>query len=511
VSDEVVTAAPRGVVPGNDLLGAYVPALVADWLGDRPEQRHRSIPGTLMFADVSGFTRLTEMLAALGKVGAEEMADLINGTFEKLLAPAFACGADLIKWGGDATLLLFQGPGHVERGARAAYEMQAVMREDGRLQTSRGSVRLRMSIGIHSAAADYLLVGQEHHRELLVVGAAVTTLKQLEQAAGPGQIVVSRAVSKALGAAGMRPPTTQLAPGLLLRSRPVAAAPDRTAPRNGEHAGVDLGVAVCQTLRDHILEGGLDGEHRHVTSCFIKYAGVDLLLAQAGAAAVTDALEHAIRAAQVAASSNGVTFLATDVSADGVVVLLGSGAPRSFGQDEDRMIATARAVLDAGGDLPTHIGISSGRTFAGDYGPPYRRTYSMMGDSVNTAARLCAHAGEGELLVTARTLEGTSGNLQTTAREPFKAKGKREPVHTFSVGPQTIGRAGKDSERTRLIGREAELERLVSAEQRSRSGAGGAAELVGAPGIGKSRLVSELADRVIGGVLWAQGDIYAGA
>jgi len=510
VSAAAVKAARPGVLPGNDLLGAYVPALVAEWLSERPAERHRAIEGTLMFADVSGFTRLTEMLAALGKLGAEEMAELINGTFAKLLAPAFAYGADLIKWGGDATLLLFQGPGHVERGARAAHEMQAIMREEGSLATSRGSVRLRMSIGVHTATADYLLVGREDHRELLVVGAAVTALKRLEQAAGPGQIVVSRAVARALAEAGMRAATTEVGPGLLLRGRPPATALGDGATVNGEGAGVELGVVVCETLRDHILEGGGDGEHRHVTTCFIRYAGVDRLLAGEGAATVTAALEHAIGAVQVAAAGNGVTLLATDIAADGVVVMLGSGAPGSLGQDEDRMIATGRAVLDGGGVLPISVGISSGRVFAGDYGPPYRRTYSMMGDSVNTAARLSARAGEGELLATEQTLEGTAGNLQMTMRAPLRVKGKREPVRTFVVGGPGVLRVG-DVHATRLIGREAELARILSAAQRARAGAGGAVELVGAPGIGKSRLLGEVTDRVTGRVLWAHGDIYASA
>jgi len=284
----------------------------------------------------------------------------------------------------------------------------------------------------------------------------------------------------------------------------------RTAPINGEHAAVDLGVAVCETLGEHIRAGGLDGEHRHVTTCFIRYGGVDELLARAGSRAVTDALEHALRVAQDAAASNGVTFLATDITTNGVVVMLGSGAPRSFGQDEDRMIAAARAILDAGGRLPIHVGISSGQTFAGDYGPPYRRTYSMMGDSVNTAARLAAHAAEGELLVTESTLEGTSGSLQTTRRAPFKARGKREAVRTFSIGRPTL-RAAEHSDGSPLIGREEQLARLLGAEHALRSGAGGAIELVGPPGIGKTRLLGEMTERVTGGVLRAHGDIYAGA
>ena len=62
-----------------------------------------------------------------------------------------------------------------------------------------------------------------------------------------------------------------------------------------------------------------------------------------------------------------------------------------------------------------------------------------------------------------------------------------------------------------MIGRAAELATLLAAEQRAATGAGGAIELVGPPGIGKSRLLAEVEARCTGDVLWAQGDIYAGA
>src|SRR6201999_2123961 len=98
----------------------YVPRLVVDWIADEPERRYRSVAGTLVFADISGFTALTERLAANGKAGAEEMGDLLNTAFDALLTPAYDFGANLIKWGGDAVLLLFDGERHAIRGAAAA-------------------------------------------------------------------------------------------------------------------------------------------------------------------------------------------------------------------------------------------------------------------------------------------------------------------------------------------------------------------------------------------------------
>ena len=71
-------------------------------------------------------------------------------------------------------------------------DMRSTLRTVGRLQTSEGSVTLRMSVGVHSGDFDCYLVGDpDVHRELLVVGPGVTTTAVMEQAASAGQVVVS--------------------------------------------------------------------------------------------------------------------------------------------------------------------------------------------------------------------------------------------------------------------------------------------------------------------------------
>ena len=106
-------------------LRPYVPRLVVDWLRSDPEDLYQEVEGSLAFVDISGFTTLTERLARRGKVGAEEMSDALNSTFSALLAEAYEDGAGLVKWGGDAVLLLFDGPDHARRACRAAHRMRA--------------------------------------------------------------------------------------------------------------------------------------------------------------------------------------------------------------------------------------------------------------------------------------------------------------------------------------------------------------------------------------------------
>ena len=49
--------------------------IVLDWVTDEPERRWRVVEGTMVFADISGFTALSEKLATRGRIGTEELIE----------------------------------------------------------------------------------------------------------------------------------------------------------------------------------------------------------------------------------------------------------------------------------------------------------------------------------------------------------------------------------------------------------------------------------------------------
>ena len=143
-----------------------------------------------MFADISGFTALTEKLSKRGRIGAEEIVETLNRVFGGMLDLAFDRGADLLKFGGDALLLMFRGEGHAERACDAAVEMRIALREAAAVPTSVGRLHLKMSVGIHSGDIHLFLVG-EPTRELVVLGPAATSTADAEKAANAGEIIVT--------------------------------------------------------------------------------------------------------------------------------------------------------------------------------------------------------------------------------------------------------------------------------------------------------------------------------
>lgn len=485
-------------------LAPYVPRLVMQWMLESPDLRHRSIDGTLVFADISGFTELTERLAARGAVGAEEMGDILNAVFEPLLASAYELGAGLLTWGGDAVLLLFDGFDHARRASAASMDMQRVIEAVGRIRTEAGRVVLRMSIGIHTGPVDAMLVGSDY-RQLVVTGPTATGVALMEKTADATEVVVSSATREALSRAGTEAPAGAKGDGWLLTRRPDVAT--GAAPPPVPHEGIDLQQVLARPIREHLLGGAVEPEHRHVTVGFIEFSGVDALLETEGSAATTDAVDAVISAAQRAASAYEATILGVDVNADGGKIIIASGAPTRVGEDETRVLSAVRSVLDAGLRLSLRAGVNAGRVFAGDYGPAHRRTYSIAGDCVNLAARFMAKAEDGQLVASPTVIQRSRTHFRTTSLPAFQVKGKAEPVEAVSVGAfDSTPEAASDS--LPLIGRDAELQTLLACWHRAEGGSGQVVEIVAEPGLGKSRLIQELADRSGAGVLWAAGDVY---
>jgi class 3 adenylate cyclase/tetratricopeptide (TPR) repeat protein len=485
-----VTTAPRtptraDAATESERLAPYVPRVAIEWLRDTPNARYKQIHGSLAFVDISGFTSLTERLSRKGKIGAEEMNDLLDGCFNELLLVAYGQGAGVIKWGGDAVLLLFHGEAHEARACRAALDMQRTMASVGRLRTSSGEVILQMSVGIHSGAFDFFLVG-DLHRELVITGPAASTTVAMETVAEATEVAVSPETAAALDTACLG---EEKGPAILLHRAPEEVASARS-PAVGDVSDLDLAQLLPLGIREHLIAGGGEAEHRPITPAFIHFMGADEMLAQDGPNVLADALDAVIRTVQHAAHEHHVAFFETDIAPSGGKVMLMAGAPRSTGNDEEAMLRAMRTVVETPLPLPIRIGVNWGRIFVGDFGPWYRRTYSVKGDSVNLAARLMAKAEPGQILTTDDVLDRARSRFDTTALEPFQAKGKAEPVQAYVVGPP-LGLKDRGSS-TSLVGREHELEVLTEALDHARRYEGRIVELVAEPGMGKSRLVEEL-------------------
>jgi class 3 adenylate cyclase/predicted ATPase len=432
---------------------------------------HQTVEGTLVFADVSGFTALSERLAKRGKVGAELLTDLLDAVFEQLLDAALDLGGDLLAFGGDALCLLFTGAGHEARGAAAARELQRRLRHRTPAHGAIGRFTLGMSIGAESGPIHLLRAGSGPY-EHLALGATVSATLACEGAAERGEILVGPALAERLGAAVLARESERT---LLTATPAVDAVP---AVESGP---VDP-FLVPAWLRG-LVDEGTPASHRPATIGFVKLQGTDHVIDMP--AGPTE-IDHAITEMQHIAAQAGVSIIATDVYPDAVKVLCATGVPASSPDDTERMLEAGRAFSAIDVPLSIHVGINRGRLYAGPVGGPRRRTYTVMGDTVNLAARLMARAGPGTVVATAHTLDASRRPFARRPLEPFLVKGKAKPIDAAEVGPP----GGDPTARAAVVGRAGELELLRDAWHAAGSGRGGVVDVVAPPGMGKSALIA---------------------
>jgi class 3 adenylate cyclase/tetratricopeptide (TPR) repeat protein len=466
-------------------LGRYVPRFASDWELDASDRAWQEIDGTLCFVDISGFTNLSERLAGRGRIGAEELTDVLSRAFGSMLELAYARGGALLKFGGDALLFLFSGDGHALQASSAAVEMRAALRESRQWRTSVGRLDLGMSIGIHSGTVHLFRVGGSH-RELIITGPAATTTTRMEKSADTGEIVVSDATHAALPADAAVVAKDE---GRLLRWRKVHAETVGPIERRGANSKA-LEANLSVALREHLGSGAVEPEHRIVTVGFVRFGGVDELLDTRGPAGVADGLHELVVATQRAVDPEDVTFLATDIDADGGKIILVAGAPAGRPDDEGRMLRAVRAIADAQLPFTVRIGVNRGHVFAGEVGTTHRATYTVMGDTVNLAARLMASAGPGQIYATRPVLDLSRTLFETTVLEPFHVKGKAEAVQAYAVGARGDDRAEELRTDLPFTGRTDELAELIDVLAVDRT-SGTAITVIGEKGIGKSRLIEE--------------------
>src|SRR5438874_3180146 len=192
------------------------------------------------------------------------------------------------------------------------------------------------------------------------------------------------------------------------------------------------------------------------------------------------------------------------------------GAPIAHENDPERALRTALELMDAIAafnhdhktNLNIHMGVNTGPVIAGKVGSQDRREYSVMGDTVNLAARLEDASSDREVYVGANTYRQTARIFDFEKVAPLELKGKAKPVAVYRLlGLKTVPRPlrGIEGLRAPLIGRDREFEEIGSALRAVRKGEGGIRAIIGEAGLGKSRLIAEALQLFAADLMWAEG------
>eukprot|EP00741_Cyanophora_paradoxa_P000607 tig00000430_g584.t1 len=495
---------------------------------------------------------------------AASLAGLLNGFFRVILEAVERSGADVASFAGDALLLVIEAPegehpaATAARGVRCAAALfaagEARARDMRRASTGAPAISLHVGMGFGPVVA--VCAGPPGLRRYVCTGPAVEEACCAEPDAETGQLVVSAHAAAYLDRDSHG---TVLATGnLLLSPAALAAAVAGGAPRvppswdlPGVWRGVDPGAFVPPRIADAFSSGlgeWID-ESRPASVVFVAVSGI--LAERTPGAAVTAAAAVAATTARAAAVTAAVlprgrrrqsaafVQVAPDAPTDvdglalsfhtvltvfegvcerfegivnklvvddkGCIAVLVFGLPPLVHMD-DPLRATSAAVamqrdLTAAG-FSASVGVTTGRVFAGVIGDLARRCeYSVIGRTVNLAARLMQHAGSG-VLADAATREAAEQGQGVLFEAPTSLALKGFAGETTAFRVRTMGAA--TSRRLELrpevapapVGRRGELAEVVARLVRGDEGRG--AVLVRArAGAGKTTFLRMARERLL--------------
>ncbi len=498
-----------------DTLASYLPqdrrrALAAGTtLPDRVE-------GAALFADIAGFTPLTEALtqALDPRHGAEALTRHLDAVYEALITEVDRFNGSVLGFAGDAITCWFEGRQEAQvylgsashRAASCALAMQMAAKQFAAIPLPNGApITLSLKVAVTSGASRRFVIGDPEVQLLdVLAGAIVDRMSVCEHLIHGGEVLVDARTAAALEG------TAQLGewregPRVLdddTRERFVllesVSAPPEPYPHpvaapslTAEQLRPWLPRAVYE--REQSGQGAFLTELRPAVALFLRFRGIDFEDDQAG-----PQLDKFIRRVQGVLGRHEATFLGLTIGDKGSYFSAAFGAPVAHEDDDRRAVDVALALREVAKEqgclTPVQIGISRGPVRAGAYGGATRRTYGVMGDDVNLAARLMGLAAPGEILISGRVQGSIHADFSTEPRPPLTIKGKAEPLPVFAVTGEHQRWPIRLQEPTYvlpMVGRTAELGLIGEKMDLTLQSKGQIVGITADAGMGKSRLVAE--------------------
>ncbi|GBG26248.1 cAMP-specific 3',5'-cyclic phosphodiesterase [Hondaea fermentalgiana] len=470
-----------------ELLASYLPSVVVDEIlkleeeerqtkerYDSSQPRLTNYDAACLFADVSGFTKLSERMSFRygPHVGAEHLAKQLNSYFSQLVKIINSEGGDVFKFAGDAMIVLWPPTGDEEsiedrakRATQCAVRIQG-LGQDLTFDDDAVSLSIKIGVGVGSLAIIHL-GGIKGRTEYVAVGEPMSQAFAAEGMASAGDVIVSSAawkcIEKEAGISGDKMPGGKRG-NRHTGFRRIDLDNFRPGRARNKRVGVNLFDAYTGLTEERIRQlipsaalQSIDSAHpefeyysselRRISVVFI---GLGLTEAEVQAAATggeeMQVLHEAMRIVQTAAYKyEGALnkFIVDDKGAT-IIVLFGL-PPYSHENDAKRAVSSSLhsiSRLRENLGLNPAAGITSGTAFCGVLGSQTRKEYSVLGDIVNLSARFMQASrkslDEGDSMSFIAPIICDEATFVTCQRdipfrrlEPIRVKGKSKPIKAF--------------------------------------------------------------------------------
>ncbi|MDQ3250486.1 MAG: AAA family ATPase, partial [Chloroflexota bacterium] len=471
--------------------------------------------GAVLFADISGFTPLTNRLVAEvgARRGADELTRQLNSVYTALIAEVDRFGGSVIGFSGDAITCWFshepthQQHGHdahsqvILRAVASALAMQAAMTTLHSLALDDGlAIDLAIKTAIAAGPVQRILVGDPTIQLIdVLAGSTLDRMAAAEGMAQKGEVLLDTSTLNAVqGWIKIAAWRTHAGSGERYASvtglhHPVAPLPpdDEQQPLAAAHVKPWVLPAVYARLQSE--QGRFLAELRPATALFLRFTGLEFDQDESAGAK----LDAYIRWVQRTVVRYEGALIQLTTGDKGSYLYAAFGAPIAHDDDCLRAVAVALELRVPPPEFTfistIQIGISQGLMRVGAYGSATRRTYGVLGEETNIAARLMSQAAPGQIVVSQVVADGVRESVQMLDLGLVKLKGKSEAQPVYAV----LGARPPSDERLRrpyptpLVGREAELGQMGQALTSVLGGQGHLLRIEGNAGVGKSHLTTK--------------------
>jgi class 3 adenylate cyclase/tetratricopeptide (TPR) repeat protein len=452
--------------------------------------------GSVLLADISGFTPLTIALANdFGQQrGAELLTRHLNQLFTQLIAQIHDYRGSVIGFSGDGMTCWFPDDSGL-RAATVALAIQDIAARSGTIASAAGkNYPLGIKVAVTAGEVSRFLVGNPAIRYIEAMGGReLDRVAACEQAITSGEVAIGEEVVEALQDAAVIRATRAAQNGEtfiilddLKRRAEIDPWPTLPALDPDKARGWSL-----PHVQSRLLEGQSDfmTEFRQAVPLFFRFSGLDF----AADGLAGEKLDVLVREFQGIMQKYGGMLNDLTIGDKGSYITGIFGAPLAQEDDATRGTMAALDIMDQLAALDfvetAQIGMTIGRIRAGTFGGELQLTYGVQGTEVNLAARLMAAASPQQILASPKVAKAAVG-MDFEVLEPIQLKGLDSPMQPHQVLGRNLTR--RIQPRTAIYGREAELElirrKLDQHDPESRTNV----IIQGEAGIGKSRLIAEL-------------------
>ncbi len=460
------------------ILHDYTSRLISENAPRPGEVRYEWQRGTLMFTDLAGFTKLMEANASQGRAGAGPLLRVLNAYFAEMIETISKSGGDLMEFTGDALFAFFpegERRNDTLQAVRAGLRMQRAMKHFAEIETPAGTLQLQMRIGIHTGRFLTADIGTPRRMEHVLLGSAVQQAKLTEsngrnervnlsekahervkdqfhfEDGQPGyKLVLDDLTDEQLGEYEITPRRRQASNILFERSMAGLLNEITEMLKSIEPLASFLPAPILNLLVESAAERHIPPDFPEPTVMFVNFVGLPEMVDRAlpgEELKVVNSFSRAFALINAAVEARGGVLKKITYHLSGSDIVIYFGVPTAHTNDPERAAQAAFAIREivknlkaptVGGiqpEITCQIGINQGATFVAEIGEPRgRREFNVLGDTVNTTARLMNRAEKDQIVISGSVLESIITQFETKPLGEVPLKGKRAPMPIFELG-----------------------------------------------------------------------------